>query len=194
MTAKIFHIILSLSVLLSTTGIRLGKHFCKNEMQAVEVLAKTKACCKGKATCGSESGGCDKDCCSHEYEYFQSDQNKLVQSVDLPTLNKSALMATLSLVFAIEVPSTDNNTLHFQTYRPPIVQQDIPVLLQTFLIWLVENTSPKRRRISVPLWFWKNLFTHNMQSYLACIAWTNSFRMTRNPATILLDHFSTNHQ
>lgn len=135
MTAKIFHIILAISVLFSTTGILMGKHFCKKEMQAEKFLAKTKSCCQSSSTtCSSENGGCDKDCCSNEYEYFQSDQVKLAQSIDLPSLNKPALVATLLLVFDIEIPSFDNNTRQFQAYRPPIVERDIPVLLQTFLI------------------------------------------------------------
>src|SRR5690606_31118393 len=116
---KIFHIVLAFSVFLSTTGILLGKHFCKQKMQAVEVLAKTKNCCKTNSTCGMGEGGCDKDCCSHEFEYFQSDQDKLVQSFDLPTLHRPALLATLFLICGIEIPSLDNNTLQFQTYRPP---------------------------------------------------------------------------
>ena len=81
-----------------------------------------------------EEGDCDKDCCSHEYEYFHSDQDKLVQTVDLPSLNNPVLVAAILLALQIEIPSIDNNTLHFQTYRPPIVERDIPVLLQTFLI------------------------------------------------------------
>ncbi|MEZ4954996.1 MAG: hypothetical protein R2825_15630 [Saprospiraceae bacterium] len=135
MTARILHIILAISVLFSTTGILMGKHFCKQERQTEKVLAKTKSCCQSNnATCGSENNGCDKDCCSHEYEYFQSDQDKLVQNADLPSLNKPAFLSTLLLVFDIEIPSFDNNTLQFQSYRPPIVERDISVLLQTFLI------------------------------------------------------------
>lgn len=135
MTAKILHIILALSVLFSTTGILMGKHFCKKEMQTEKVLAKSKSCCQSNnSTCSSAESGCDKDCCSNEYEYFQSDQVKLAQSIDLPTLNKPALVATLLLVFDFEIPTYDNNTLQLLSYRPPIVERDIPVLLQTFLI------------------------------------------------------------
>jgi hypothetical protein len=135
MMAKIFHILLAMSVLFSTTGILMGKHFCKQEMQTEKVLVKTKSCCQSNnATCGSENSGCDKDCCSHEYEYFQSNQDKLVQNADLPSLNKPAFLATLLLVFDIEIPSIDRNTQHFKAYRPPIVERDISVLLQTFLI------------------------------------------------------------
>ncbi|MEZ4932949.1 MAG: hypothetical protein R2788_12630 [Saprospiraceae bacterium] len=109
MTARILHIILAISVLFSTTGILMGKHFCKQERQTEKVLAKTKSCCQSNnATCGSENNGCDKDCCSHEYEYFQSDQDKSVQNADLLSLNKPAFLSTLLLVFDIEIPSFDN--------------------------------------------------------------------------------------
>ncbi len=134
MTAKIFHIILALSVFFSTTGILMGKHFCKQEMLPTEVVANPKSCCQGKDTCGMKEGGCEKDCCSHEFEYFHSDQDKLVQTFELPTLHQPSLVDAILLSFDIEIPSFDHNTLRFQAYRPPIVQRNIPVLLQTFLI------------------------------------------------------------
>lgn len=130
MTAKIFHIVLAISVLFSTTGILLGKHICKKEMQTMDLMVDSNSNCKN--TCGPNS--CEKDCCSSEFQYFETDQEKYLQIIDLPSLNKPGLLAAVFLVFKIEPPSLDNNTLHYQTYRPPIVHRDISVLFQSFLI------------------------------------------------------------
>ena len=98
----------------------------------MQAMATEKTNCK--MTCGSEAGGCDKDCCSHEFEYFQSDQDKLVQNLNLPGLHKPALLAAVWLIFESELPTFYQQAVLYQTYRPPIVKRDIPVLFQAFLI------------------------------------------------------------
>ncbi|MEO1261844.1 MAG: hypothetical protein AAFZ15_23780 [Bacteroidota bacterium] len=129
--AQFIHIILAVSVLFSTTGILLGEHHCQKELRAVQDLTDSSSV-EGRATCGPD--GCEKGCCSTDYEYFQSDQDKYQQTLDLPAFSQNVLLATIFSIHRAALPAVDKNTLHYLKYRPPIVAPDISVLLQTFLI------------------------------------------------------------
>lgn len=131
---KTFHIIISLAVLFSTTGLMLGEHFCKKEMQMAEAAALAKNDAPAKAFCGKEGGGCEKGCCSTEYEYFQSEQDKQVQNFEFKQLKQPEFLATLLIIFDIELPVFEAASANHLTYRPPIAHQDILPLFQTFLI------------------------------------------------------------
>lgn len=139
MAAKFLHIILSLSVFLSTTGFTMSEHFCQNESQGIGVFSKMEGCQSEKAPCRHAENSCgshdeeDNGCCNNSSEYFQSDQDKQVQSFEFKHLKNSVFLATIFVVFNIQLPSVETAKANFLTYKPPIVCDDILVLLQTFL-------------------------------------------------------------
>lgn len=139
MAAKFLHIILSLSVFLSTTGFTLSEHFCQNESQGIGAFSKMGGCQSEKAPCQQTENSCgshdgeDNGCCNNSSEYFQSDQDKQVQSFEFKQLKNPVLLATIFVVFNIQLPSFETSQVKFLTYKPPIVCDDILVLLQTFL-------------------------------------------------------------
>ena len=139
MAVKFLHIVLSFSVLLSTTGFTLSEHVCQSELQSVRVFSKTKGChsetapCQRSGNCCSSKDGMDKNCCDSNSEYFQSDQDKQAQSFEFKQLKNPVLLAAIFVVFNIQLPSFETAQVNYLTYKPPIVCDDILVLLQTFL-------------------------------------------------------------
>lgn len=132
MVVRLFHIILSLTVLLSTTGLTLSEHHCKKEMESAKAAAQSEGTAQEGVTCSGD-GGCEKGCCSNDYEYFQSDQDKQVQNFEFKQLKQPELLATILVVFNIQLPFSNTAQSDFETYRPPIVRKDILTLFQTFL-------------------------------------------------------------
>lgn len=73
-----------------------------------------------------------KGCCDDETEYVKSDEEQLAQSFQIGLKDFPVLLATIFVALGIELPALDSNTLHYLTYKPPIVFNDISVLLQVF--------------------------------------------------------------
>lgn len=140
MAAKFLHIILALSVLFSTTGFTLSKHFCQKELQDVSLFAKAKNCqYSKKAPCQSASHHCgqhqdedDNGCCNDTVKYYKLDQEKQAQSFKFKPLKAPVLLAAVLVVFNIALPADNTHFLTYQTYRPPIVCDDFQSMLQTF--------------------------------------------------------------
>jgi len=142
MVAKFIHIVLSLSILLSTTGLTLAKHYCQGEMQAVGVLSKASCCEKNEKapcfnsdkSCGSHQDGDEDDgCCNSQPKYYKLSQDEQVQNVDFHQLKNPALLSAIFVVFNVHLPIEKAAKANYQTYRPPIVCDDILIRLQTFL-------------------------------------------------------------
>lgn len=76
----------------------------------------------------------DKDCCNTESEYIALDQDQQLQNFEFQHLNYPALVATIFVVFNIDLPITDNANLHYLNYKPPLIVCDFPPFLQTFLL------------------------------------------------------------
>lgn len=140
MPVKLFHIILALSVLYSTTGFTLSKHFCQKELQDVSMFGKAENCQHSKeAPCQSGSHPCgqhpdegDNGCCHNTAEYYKLDQEKQTQSFEFKPLKAPALLAAVLVIFHIALPVDNTDVLAWQTYRPPIVCDDYQAMLQTF--------------------------------------------------------------
>lgn len=140
MAAKFLHIILALSVLFSTTGFTLSKHFCQEELQDMSMFAKAENCQHSQtAPCQTGSHHCDshgdkehKGCCNNTAKYYKLDQEKQAQSFEYKSLKVPVLLAAVLVVFNIELPADDNYFLTYQTYKPPIVCDDFQSMLQTF--------------------------------------------------------------
>jgi len=141
LAAKILHIILAITVLFSTTGFTLHKHFCKGAMKGHSCMDKRAACDNSTLDlCASETASCsphqcdeDNGCCQNIAKYYQLDEDKQVQTANVELLKKPALLYTILVVYNYPfAPSAALKVSHL-IYKPPIVQEDILVMLQTFL-------------------------------------------------------------
>lgn len=127
MIRQFVHITLSMILLLSTTGVAISKHYCGGELSKVEVGHEKIHCC-------DQPDDMPDDCCHDEQltflleqdfqlSAFQFDCHLLAVTAFLPYLDLSALF--------VEQEAYETE---FKPYLSPPIAQDIPVLLQSFLI------------------------------------------------------------
>ncbi|MDF9795624.1 hypothetical protein OKW21_000887 [Catalinimonas alkaloidigena] len=127
MIRKLIHIILSMILLLSTTGVAISKHYCGGELSAVEVGHEKMSCC-------DEPDDMPEDCCHDEQLTFLVEQDFQLSAFqfDCFALAVTALLPYLDLSALFDEQKA--NVTEFKLYLSPLIAQDIPVLLQSFLI------------------------------------------------------------
>ena len=126
--AKILNVFLALLLLLSTSGVTLHKHYCMGRLKNIAVFQEAKSCI---TKMGMERA---MDCCEDvEEELKVTDLNKVSFAFSLtPQLH---LLAAFTYVF-IDWDLFSNVSLHFPyvNYKPPLIDPDITVLVQSFLL------------------------------------------------------------
>jgi hypothetical protein len=123
MLKKIAHIILSLLLLISTTGITITWHYCGNALERIAINSEAKSCC--------ENDGC----CHNESTLYQvKDDFSAPESIQ--ALKEPVFDAFLSTVFVVQC--YEPLTLGFTSFPvaespPAITTNTILSFLQTFL-------------------------------------------------------------
>ncbi len=84
------------------------------------------------ANCQDEEG--ENDCCEDESDFIKLEQDQQITNPELPISNLPITLSTVFIVFDIDFTSLSDNYLQYLIYKPPIVCDNIPALLQTFLL------------------------------------------------------------
>ena len=125
---NILHYVLALMLLLATTGVTLNKHYCMGRLKSVSVFHEAESC---MTKFGRE---CPKHCCDDQQEEYKvEDLSKVNHNYDFsPELQLIALVEyTLILE---ELYSEDTDKPQYLNYKPPLIDQDIPVQVQSLLL------------------------------------------------------------
>ncbi len=133
---KIFSFILSLLLLLSSTGITYAQHYCGDFVMMEKITFSEEALSCGMSMteddCGDESE-ITHDCCDNQYTTVSTDDNFSQASFDV-VLN-DVFVASFVSVFILGDTTVANQELpQYSEYNPPPLLKDIPVLYETFLI------------------------------------------------------------
>lgn len=140
---SIIAICLALLIMVVTTGFSISQHFCMGELLYSSILGNPD--CKMEKEdlppCHDQDGAAQsadllskKNCCE--------DHNTTVEGQDIPTVLKAGdnllpsikfLTAFTYIFFHDYQPPGDKGRLYAR-YRPPLIQRNIPVLIQSFLI------------------------------------------------------------
>ncbi|MDC7995490.1 HYC_CC_PP family protein [Altibacter sp. HG106] len=128
-------ILLSLLLLLSSSGLSYAQHFCGDyEMLAKVTLGEQHLSC-GMAM---ESSTCDgpsdtHGCCDNHFTKVDTDDHFSKASFDM-ALDTTFVIAFAS-VFVLDIPVVNSKeTTALITYRPPPLERDIQVWYEVFLI------------------------------------------------------------
>lgn len=133
---KISSVFLAFTVMFSTLSFTVEKHVCMGEITDVSFFIEAD-------TCGMTADDCDaKDsletkaekekCCNNLQELIQGNQNEQ-QALNSLELNQLQFILTFTYTYLnLFEPSTNLNLANI--YSPPLVDRDINVLYQTFLI------------------------------------------------------------
>ena len=136
-------------MLLSSTGFSIDLHYCQGQIKSVSLLGKAKSChekaakshCKkGKKACHAaptlqnETKSCKKDCCSNETIKFEpNDEPKDTRLSEVTSAQIQVFAALLQVLFLTEI-DLDRAIIPHLNYVPPLLDKDICVLIQSFLL------------------------------------------------------------
>lgn len=131
--AKILNIFLALLLLLSTSGVTLHKHYCMGQLKNIAVFKEAKSC-MDKMDMDENALACAMSCCEDVEEEFKvTDLNKAAFGFNLvPELH---LVAVLTYLFIdLDLFSSVKRHSSYLNYKPPLIDPDITVLIQSFLL------------------------------------------------------------
>ena len=139
--------VLALMVLVSSMSYTIDFHFCQGQLKSFSLFGKAKNChemASKMASCHHHkkqvdemSMTCsegDNNCCNNKTVNFESDFDQQIVNLDYLSLE------SLSFVVAFEHYSCDylfediKDAIPFAHYKPPLIQKDIPVVFESFLL------------------------------------------------------------
>lgn len=123
---KILALVLAVLILVSTNGITVEKFYCGSYLKSVHVFTSPKPCCPRPNT--------PEGSCRTETKYSKADIN-----IELPPLVLKLVPLVISYfiyeVFILTTPAiAQSSIVKYLNYKPPLIPEDIPVLIQSFLI------------------------------------------------------------
>lgn len=133
---------LSALVLLSSTSFTLGMHFCMGQLENIAFFSGAEPCemVTQKSPCATDKHDPDcehqqvtkKGCCEDQAVVMEGHEDLTqVSKVAVPDFQMIAvLFAVVSFLFS--ATAVDHYT--FNDYSPPLIERDIIVLVQSFLI------------------------------------------------------------
>jgi hypothetical protein len=126
---NLFHIFLVISLLTSTAGFAMTKHYCGQVLASVSVGAESKSCCESSQM----PAGCD---CQDEAGHVALDDDFQLEKHLIkftPGLQATLFyfISELRLALFLDEPS---RKLLFNLNQPPLAESDIYIKVQSFLI------------------------------------------------------------
>ncbi len=146
MLLKTLNIVLAFFFLISSSGLIVNKHFCQKELKSTSLFVspqscheknKSKSCHHSQqktASCQHQSAEEENQCCNTASEYIKLEQDQPQPFLASDWVNQPALLGVLFVALQINPPASKATSLHYLSYKPPIVRENISVLLQTFLL------------------------------------------------------------
>ncbi|MBX2898927.1 MAG: hypothetical protein KF775_04730 [Cyclobacteriaceae bacterium] len=125
---------LAVWVLVAASSFTVHMHVCGGSVQSVSLFEKAKPC-----PMEANTAICHKDpakrnsCCNDEQLTYEGQDFKLHELTECNTLQQP-WVAAIPIVAYIVPASTSFQSRSVSFYKPPSVQHNIPVLLQSFLI------------------------------------------------------------
>ncbi len=148
-------------LLLSSTGFSIDLHYCQGNIKSFSLFGTAESChdkaekshCqKACSMVASGSSSChfvestvkstveptadiERDCCSNESMVVTPDMDtQKVISEQLTETNINFISAFVAVFYANQTLDLAKRIIPHQNYIPPLLDQDIPVLIQSFLL------------------------------------------------------------
>lgn len=134
--SKIISVLLTVLLLLSSTGITYAQHYCGEfEMLSKVTLGKEHLSC-GMAM---EVLGCDDNevedhhCCDNQYTSITTDDNFVKANFNID-FHQSFVLPFVSVFVLQQLVEYETSLDNYTLYYPPPLHKNIPVLYEAFLI------------------------------------------------------------
>ncbi|RLD57563.1 MAG: hypothetical protein DRJ05_09510 [Bacteroidetes bacterium] len=125
MLKKVSHIIISLILLVSTTGLTISKHYSMGELFDVSFIGEADSCCP--VPC---------DCCEDEFEFHRLEVEFVGSDIEVSFDEISSIdIAVITSIFDINIDLGYllNEKEYANNHSPPIISFT-PSLTQSFLL------------------------------------------------------------
>ena len=124
----IINVLVALLIVLSTTGVTLHKHYCMGHVRNVALMHEAESC-PGEGTMDMPG-----DCCKDTVEEFKIEElNKAAFNFDgTPELYVVTVLS--DFIVEIILDSRVTGQTAFLNYKPPLIERDIPITVQSFLL------------------------------------------------------------
>ena len=137
---RVAHIVLAFLLFISSAGVIINKHYCRDELKSMALFLEAEVCHKEKAmkSCPMHSKDRtdeeeEKDCCDNRTEYCKADEDQLAPTFRTAfQLNTNFWPAKLNAYY-LELVSIEARTFYYLNYKPPLIVWDLPISLQTLL-------------------------------------------------------------
>lgn len=137
---KVLSIFLSALLFISSTGFTVSNHYCGGLLEKIEIgFSGEKLVCemsKMEVVCEKHPSSEKMEkasCCSNEYINFSIEDNFEIAKVEEKDISHTFLIA-YSFVNAGYFFVDQQKDFNLLLYTPPLLERDIPVLVQSFLI------------------------------------------------------------
>jgi len=134
---RIIASLLSLFILLSSSGITFAQHYCGGNPIASKItLGEEALSCNMNAVatdaCTRETKIEKHSCCDDKYLAIDTDSHYNKAKFEIQFLDFD--FPALEWGFLVPKNTFDSKTTNFQVYRPPPLEKDYQILFETFLI------------------------------------------------------------
>jgi hypothetical protein len=129
---KIFSVVLSLLVLLSTLSFSIDKHYCGNTLIDTAIFKKAKTC--GMEMDSSQKTSLKKSCCKDVVEIIKGQNELKLTSVDNLKFHQQLFINSFVYSYFDLFESLPKQVIPHKDYSPPNLVANIQVLDQVFII------------------------------------------------------------
>lgn len=133
---SIVSIFLASIVLIASIGVTINFHLCAGQVQSLALFIKAKACKMDMPkTCHNEEHASKrKGCCQEESLVLKGKEtNAEVKTATQLTPSFNLISVILPVLYSI-IDLDSVATPQYAHYKPPLIEQDITVLVHSFLI------------------------------------------------------------
>lgn len=130
MIFRSLHIIIALTLLLSTSGVTITAYFCKDNLSGLSLFSPKECSSTTKACCAKSEG--KKKCCTTDSKFFKIDLDQQLSKISAYTdFDVDQPLAIISHIDIEEPVAQKVNSLNL--YRPPPLVEDLTTLFQVYL-------------------------------------------------------------
>ena len=146
-TYRIFALTMAFVMFATSVNLAIDLHFCQGQLKSYSFFGKAETCHDMKAEAMTncphhqkmmeESEGCSMDkegCCDNKSVHIQSDNDQVNSSSEFAVSQELQQFVVAFVEVFFQSVFIEKTTPTYQSYQPPIVLKDIPVLHQSFLL------------------------------------------------------------
>jgi len=137
---KPFIWLLSFWILIISTGFSVNYHYCQGQLKSWRINLTPhnchveSACHKASPEKSCKHGEPKKGCCENDSSYVQLDTD--FPTIDIATLDFEQIQLII-FTFVKRLLTLNKRPVyltHYQNYKPPLLDRDIPIFIQSFLL------------------------------------------------------------